>query len=283
VELLLVEEVADCRWRCLVRPARKMSKGERLIVEQGRFEAVIEEFIGNGLREVRFIAKDGFWPSLERWGQPPLPPYILKARRDFEGQSLFEAGDQPGDRERYQTVYAAHDGSVAAPTAGLHFTEQLLDELRAKGVETAACTLHVGPGTFLPVKTERVEDHPMHTERFSLDEDFCRSVANCRANGGRIVAVGTTSVRTLEAAALQAAALEAGLLKPQETSTRLMILPGFEFRLTDALLTNLHLTRSTLLMLVAALAGREFILEAYAEAVREGYRFYSYGDAMLIV
>jgi S-adenosylmethionine:tRNA ribosyltransferase-isomerase len=278
VELLLVEEVADGRWRCLVRPARKIGKGVRLIVEQGRFEAIVEEFLGDGLREVSFLAPDGFWAALRRWGQPPLPPYILKARRDFEGSTLFDAGDQPGDRERYQTVYAVHDGSVAAPTAGLHFTEELLAGLRASGVKQAHCTLHVGPGTFLPVKTERVEDHPMHAERFSLDEGLCRAVEQCRTNGGRIVAVGTTSVRALETAML-----DGGPLKPQETATRLMILPGFEFRLTDALLTNFHLPRSTLLMLVSALAGREFILEAYREAVREGYRFYSYGDAMLIV
>jgi S-adenosylmethionine:tRNA ribosyltransferase-isomerase len=202
--------------------------------------------------------------ALERCGHVPLPPYVRRA-------------DEPADRERYQTVYARERGSVAAPTAGLHFTEAVLERLRARGIETAEIVLHVGPGTFRPVTAERVEDHRVQPEPFVLPRETAEAVALARARGGRVVAVGTTTVRTLEGSVDAGGGLAAAAAE-----TALVIVPGFPFRVVDALVTNFHLPRSSLLLLVAAFAGRERVLAAYAEAVAKGYRFYSYGDAMLI-
>jgi S-adenosylmethionine:tRNA ribosyltransferase-isomerase len=204
-------------------------------------------------------------PHLERLGHVPLPPYIHRP-------------DTPEDRERYQTVYARNPGAVAAPTAGLHFTDRLLEEIAAAGIEIARVTLHVGIGTFKPVTAERIEDHHMERERYEIDEEAADTIRRTRERGGRIVAVGTTVVRTLESAAR----LSRGEVLPGAGSTGIFITPGFQFQVVDVLLTNFHLPGSTLLMLVSAFAGRERILAAYGEAIREGYRFYSYGDAMLV-
>ncbi|RMD80769.1 MAG: tRNA preQ1(34) S-adenosylmethionine ribosyltransferase-isomerase QueA, partial [Gammaproteobacteria bacterium] len=207
----------------------------------------------------------GAWELLERYGEVPLPPYIRRPAA-------------PRDRERYQTVYARHPGAVAAPTAGLHFDPPLLQALEARGVGLAWVTLHVGAGTFQPVRAERVEEHRLHAEAFAVPEATCRRVAETRARGGRVVAVGTTAVRALESAWDEAA----GALRPRRGETRLFIYPGYRFRAVDALLTNFHLPRSSLLMLVCAFAGREQVLAAYRHAVARGYRFFSYGDAMLL-
>jgi S-adenosylmethionine:tRNA ribosyltransferase-isomerase len=213
---------------------------------------------------VRLEATGEPWALLDRLGHTPLPPYVTRP-------------DRAEDRERYQTVYARERGSVAAPTAGLHFTPALLDGLAERGVEMAEVVLHVGPGTFRPVKGERVEEHRVDPEPFEIPTETVAAIARTKARGGRIVAVGTTSVRTLEGAAR-----DDGTLQPCRGETDCVIVPGFRFRVVDALVTNFHLPRSSLLLLVAAFAGRERVLAAYAEAIREQYRFYSYGDAMLI-
>jgi S-adenosylmethionine:tRNA ribosyltransferase-isomerase len=215
-------------------------------------------------RRVRLEARGDVWDTVERLGHTPLPPYVTRA-------------DRPEDRARYQTVYARERGSVAAPTAGLHFTPALLERLAARGVERAELVLHVGPGTFRPVKAENVEDHRVDPEPFVVPEESAERIAAARRRGGRIVCVGTTSVRVLASRARADGRVEAGA-----GETDCVIVPGFRFRATDALVTNFHLPRSSLLLLVAAFAGRERVLAAYAEAVRLGYRFYSYGDAMLI-
>jgi S-adenosylmethionine:tRNA ribosyltransferase-isomerase len=217
---------------------------------------------------VRIESEDGrIDDALERVGRPPLPPYI---RRDAQAA-------QHDDRERYQTVYASRPGAIAAPTAGLHFTNELLAELESAGAERAFVTLHVGLGTFQPVSVERVEEHRLHEESFELPPSTARAVAAARRRGSRVVAVGTTVVRTLESSSIGE-----GLVEPRNGRSALFIYPGFRFRVVDAMITNFHLPRSTLLMLVSAFAGRERILEAYREAVDRDYRFYSYGDAMLI-
>ncbi len=282
VELLFLEPEAAGRgagterWRALARPSKKLREGEVLEVEAGG-SLVLGEALGRGEWVVE-PAGDGGEPIrvlLERAGEMPLPPYILKRR-----SALHEARTDPTDRERYQTVYAREDGSVAAPTAGLHFTGELLEELRARGVRSAAVTLHVGAGTFLGMdEGTEVESHVMHEEWYSIPEETAAAVREAREAGGRIVAVGTTAVRALESAWDK----EAGGLRPGPGSTRLMIAPGYRFRAVDAMVTNFHLPRSTLLLLVCAFTGRERLLHGYGVAVAARYRFFSYGDAMLLL
>jgi S-adenosylmethionine:tRNA ribosyltransferase-isomerase len=266
-EILLVRDRGEGRWEAMVRPGRHLRPGQRLTIDDDLSVVVESEAIAeDGRRRVRLLSKrrdvEG---ALARCGHVPLPPYIRRA-------------DEPSDRERYQTVYARERGSVAAPTAGLHFTPSLLARLAERGVGRAELVLHVGPGTFQPVKVSRVEDHRVASEAYSLPPETAAALARARARGGRVVAVGTTSVRALESTAGADGTVAAG-----EGETDLVVRPGHRFRAVDVLLTNFHLPRSSLLLLVAAFAGREAVLRAYAEAVRERYRFYSYGDAMLIV
>lgn len=260
VEVVLVRPLAEKNeWLALVHPGRKIGVGERLLFDEGlTAETTARGTFGE--RTLRFDYPGDLYDVFYRIGHTPLPPYIHRA-------------DETADRERYQTVFATHPGSAAAPTAGLHFTPEILEECRAAGADVAYLTLHVGLGTFQPVRTERVEDHHLHSERFTLDE---ASAAKLRA-ARRRVAVGTTSVRTLESAA-RGAGLAAAV-----GETDIYIYPGFEFHATDAMLTNFHLPRSSLLLLVSAFAGREFTLDAYRHAVAERYRFFSYGDCMLIL
>lgn len=266
-ELLLVEPAGDGTWWALARPGRKLGPGA--LVDLGppdrgwSLEAEVVEVRGDGRRRVRFSAPVEEW--LDDVGQIPLPPYVERPA-DAE------------DRDAYQTVWARHPGAVAAPTAGLHFSEEILAALDARGVERASVTLHVGPGTFRPVKVERVEDHRMDEERWEVPPATAERITLARRRGGRVVAVGTTVVRTLESAAR-----DDGHVPPGSGRTDLFLRPGSRFRAVDALVTNFHLPRSTLVMLVCAFAGRERVLDAYREAVRGGYRFYSYGDAMFLL
>lgn len=263
VELLLLEEKREGIWDCLAKPARRLRVGEKVLFEGNRYAEVLE--VGeDGHRTVAFHPVDSFFDWLEETGKIPLPPYI---HREAEQE----------DRIRYQTVFAKHNGAVAAPTAGLHFTEKLMDELRAKGVEIANVTLHVGIGTFRPVTVENLEEHQMHYERYSVTEETAEQLNNIHKNGGRIIAVGTTSVRTLETVTD-----ENGIIHAGAGSTNIFIKPPYSYKAVDALITNFHLPGSTLMMLVSALAGRENILSAYKEAVEQRYRLFSYGDAMFI-
>jgi S-adenosylmethionine:tRNA ribosyltransferase-isomerase len=279
--------------------------GDRLVFKKGELEAEVEAYgpQGGGERLLRFHWTGDWWECLEKHGHTPLPPYILKARKHLEAdRAAAELPEEPGDRERYQTVYAGSDrGSVAAPTAGLHFSDELLERLEQRGIRRVFLNLRVGAGTFQPVKTEDVESHPMHEEYFEIPEETARAVNQAKSEGRRIVAVGTTVVRALETAALpmrgegggpgltdvfrgekpEFAAAD-GVARALSGWTRLLIAPGFPFRLVDALVTNFHLPRSTLLLLVSALADREKILSAYENAVENEYRFYSYGDCSLI-
>ena len=269
VEFLLLEKMGNGTWETLVQKSKRRKNGSRYVFFDGETEIARAEIAAGDAPsspEFRFLAFDRLIDDdwLDRYGHIPLPPYI---KRD----------DAPMDTDRYQTVYAAETGSAAAPTAGLHFTQALLDRLTACGIETVFLTLHVGLGTFLPVRGERVEDHRMHRETFFIDGQAAARIEAAKSQGRKIVAVGTTSVRTLESA------WDSGKLKRGEGSTAIFIYPGYTFNAADALFTNFHTPESTLLMLAAAFAGRELILESYAEAVREGYRFFSYGDAMLIV
>ncbi|HVS19649.1 MAG TPA: tRNA preQ1(34) S-adenosylmethionine ribosyltransferase-isomerase QueA, partial [Planctomycetota bacterium] len=274
VELLLLEREPGGRWRSLVKPAGRLGPGERLELEGGALAArLVERARGadGALAPEWWLTLEGDGDPealIERHGRMPLPPYILRARG--------ETPDEPGDRDAYQTVFARAPGAVAAPTAGLHFTPELLAALAARGVERAHVTLHVGLGTFQPVAVEDTDAHRMHSERYELSEATARAVEAARARGGRVVAVGTTSVRVLESCAD-----DEGRLRPGSGDTALFLVPGARFRVVDALLTNFHLPRSTLLMLVSAFAGRERVLRLYAEAIERGYRFYSYGDAQL--
>jgi len=265
-EFLLVEKMGDKEWKTLVPRAKRRKPGSRYAFFDTEGAEIARAEITGGEGEFRFLEFDhpidDAW--LDRYGHIPLPPYI---RRD----------DAPADADRYQTVYAAATGSSAAPTAGLHFTRSLLDRLAAAGIESVFLTLHVGLGTFMPVRSTHIEDHVMHRETFSIDEQTAAKIEQARAAGRKIVAVGTTSVRTLESA------WDAGKLRVGEGETSIFIYPGYQFKAVDALFTNFHTPESTLLMLVAAFAGRDLILESYAEAIGEGYRFFSYGDAMLIV
>jgi len=267
VELFLTRQESEDTWQALVRPGRKIRTGEILVFGEGQLEAEVLGRGAYGLRRVHLTAASGtIEETIDRLGHVPLPPYISRP-------------DEASDRETYQTVYAKARGAVAAPTAGLHFTESILDRLRARGIETAEITLHVGLGTFQPVHAERIENHQMEPERFEIPPSAAEAVNRALGDGRRVVTVGTTSVRTLEHVAL----LHGGRIEPGRGETSLFIYPGFNFQVTRALITNFHLPRSTLLMLVSAFAGRELILGAYRHAVAEGYRFYSYGDCMLIV
>jgi len=256
-------------WRALVRPGRKIMPGERLYFgpeEAPELEAEVVERGEFGERILRFLPVPDFFARLEQLGHVPLPPYI-------------DRPDTPEDRERYQTVFARETGSVAAPTAGLHFTPEILERIRERGVETASVTLHVGLGTFAPIRTEVVEEHRLHTEGYQISEETAAKIALAKQQGRRVVAVGTTTVRTLE----YAAALDPeGRITAHTGEADIFIFPGYRFRVVDALLTNFHLPRSTLLMLVCAFAGRARVLRAYEHAVRERYRFFSYGDCMFI-
>jgi S-adenosylmethionine:tRNA ribosyltransferase-isomerase len=295
VEVLLARQVLrePNEWECLVRPGRKIGVGERLVFgERDQLQAEVISRGEFGERRIRFAtgaaaaqegcalpdsrgrlslqepyppAADGFFELVEKIGHVPLPPYIARA-------------DAAGDRERYQTVYARERGSVAAPTAGLHFTGEILGRMRERGIETAEVTLHVGLGTFQPVRVERVEEHRLHSEEYSISEEAAAKINRARREGRRIVAVGTTTVRTLEYAAQQGV----GEIRPEAGEANIFIYPGFKFRVVGALLTNFHLPQSTLLMLVCALGGKENVMRAYEHAVREQYRFYSYGDCMLV-
>ena len=269
VEVLLTRQLGPLEWQALVRPGRKIGLGEKLSFgANSELEAEVIARGEFGERTLRFTAVPDFFAAMEKLGHVPLPPYIARA-------------DRREDRERYQTVYARADlrGSVAAPTAGLHFTPEILERIRGRGIEIAEITLHVGLGTFQPVHVENVEEHKMHRESFHVSETAAREINRALEQGRRIVAVGTTTVRTLEHAARQNAE---GRISPGFGEAGIFIYPGFQFRVVGALLTNFHLPQSTLLMLVSALAGRENILRAYAHAVKERYRFFSYGDCMWI-
>jgi S-adenosylmethionine:tRNA ribosyltransferase-isomerase len=263
-ELLLVRELTDGTWLAMGHPGGKLKPGRRVTFGPDSTVEIVE-VLGGGLRRVKFTGPLDARATLDRYGEVPLPPYIRRTPR-------------PEDRERYQTVYATHDGSVAAPTAGLHFTPELLDRLRAKGVALAEVDLHVGPGTFKPVETDDLARHAMHAEPYRVSDRAAASINERRNAGGRVWAVGTTVVRTLETLAR-----DGGGIAPGAGETRLFIHPPYAFRAVDRLLTNFHLPRSTLLMLACAFGGYENVMRAYGEAVREEYRFYSYGDAMAIV
>ena len=261
-ELVLLRELGDDCWECLCRPGKRLREGAEVRFGDGELTATVEEVLPGGNRRVRFHYEGIFLEVLDRLGKMPLPPYIK---------------EELSDRERYQTVYSRELGSAAAPTAGLHFTKELLAQIEAMGVKVAYVTLHVGLGTFRPVKEDEIEDHPMHAEFCIIPERTARLVNETKRAGGRIVSVGTTSCRTLESFAK-----EDGTLEPCSGWTNIFIYPGYRFKCIDALVTNFHLPESTLIMLVSALAGREHVLHAYEVAVQERYRFFSFGDAMFI-
>ena len=261
-ELVLLRDLGDDCWECLCRPGKRLREGSEIIFGDGQLTATIEGILNGGNRKVCFHYEGIFLEVLDVLGKMPLPPYI---KEELE------------DRDRYQTVYARELGSAAAPTAGLHFTPELLDEIRAKGISVVPVTLHVGLGTFRPVKEDEIEQHEMHSEFCIIPADTAKAVNTCKDSGGRIIAVGTTSCRTLESFAD-----EGGHLSPCSGWTEIFIYPGYRFRCIDALITNFHLPESTLIMLVSALAGREHVLHAYEAAIRERYRFFSFGDAMFI-
>jgi S-adenosylmethionine:tRNA ribosyltransferase-isomerase len=272
VQIFLNREVEPDVWKALVRPGRKMKKGERVVFGEGELEAEIVARGEFGLRTVRFTSRDpaGVSAQIERLGHVPLPPYI-------------DREDDTEDRERYQTVFASRPGAVAAPTAGLHFTQAILSAIRARGVEICELTLDVGLGTFQPIHSETLEEHVMHAESYEISQQAAQQIQAAHSALRPIVAVGTTVVRALEDSALRAAERNVdALLLSGKAEARLFITPGFSFRVVNALLTNFHLPKSTLLALVSAFAGRERTLAAYRHAVEAGYRFYSYGDCMLI-
>ncbi len=263
VEILLLNRKSGGEWECLVKPGKKCRPGAVLEFGDGILEGEILDTTEDGGRIIRFRCDGIFEEVLDELGEMPLPPYIKHKLKD---------------KDRYQTVYARERGSAAAPTAGLHFTRGLMEEIENKGVAFAHVTLHVGLGTFRPVRAENVEDHHMHSEQYVIEPDQAERINRARQNGGRVICVGTTSVRTLESAAA-----EDGTLKAGSGSTDIFIYPGYRFKITDGLITNFHLPGSTLIMLVSAFAGRENVLNAYREAVKEKYRFFSFGDAMLVV
>lgn len=259
--LLLVDKSGDL-WECLVRPGRKLKPGAQVIFGDGQLTATVEEELNDGKRAVRFHYQGIFLEILEQLGRMPLPPYI---KAELQNQ------------ERYQTVYSKVVGSAAAPTAGLHFTPELLEQVREMGVKVCYVTLHVGLGTFRPVKAEEITDHEMHSEFCKISQETADIINETKRNGGRVICVGTTSCRTVESFAA-----EDGTMSERSGWTSIFIYPGYKFKVLDALITNFHLPQSTLIMLVSALAGREHVLAAYEEAVREKYRFFSFGDAMFI-
>ena len=262
VELVLLRDLVDGRWECLSRTGKKTRPGTELSFGDGELTATVEDVVEGGNRIVQFHYQGIFLEVLERLGKMPLPPYIKEELQDAE---------------RYQTVYSRELGSAAAPTAGLHFTKELLERIEAKGVRVCYVTLHVGLGTFRPVKEEEIEDHAMHSEFCIVPEETAEIVNETKRSGGRVIAVGTTSCRTLESFANEDGTLPAG-----SRWTEIFIYPGYRFKCIDALVTNFHLPESTLIMLVSALAGREHVLNAYETAVKERYRFFSFGDAMFI-
>jgi S-adenosylmethionine:tRNA ribosyltransferase-isomerase len=268
IEVLLVRQLGADTWEGLVRPGRKVPSGERIVFGEGELEACIEGRGPYGLRRLRFTSKDGFDEALTRLGHIPLPPYIKRA-------------DEPLDGERYQTVFARQGRAVAAPTAGLHFTSEILKRIRNRGTEIVEITLEVGLGTFEPIRSERVEDHPIHREAYEIPEATAAAINRAKREGRPVLAVGTTVVRALEDAAEKQLGKEP-VVTAGNAEASLLLYPGKRFRIVDQLLTNFHLPRSSLLALVAAFAGRENLLRAYEHAVGAGYRFYSYGDSMLI-
>ncbi len=267
VELLLLQRDESNVWRVLARPAKKLRVGTRIVFGKGELRAIVADLLELGQRSIELFYEGDLYDVLDRVGQTPLPPYIKRRSA--------ELGER--DRERYQTVYARQRGSVAAPTAGLHFTPNILRSLANRDIATAQLTLHVGYGTFQPIREEAIEDHRMEHERYSVPEETVAAVDAARSRGGRVVAVGTTTVRALESATLASGELKAGPAK-----TELFITPGFQFRVVDGLLTNFHLPKSSLLLLVSAFGGVEPVRRAYRKAVQERYRFYSYGDCMLL-
>ncbi|MBQ3575499.1 MAG: tRNA preQ1(34) S-adenosylmethionine ribosyltransferase-isomerase QueA [Clostridia bacterium] len=260
-EILLLKQLAPKKWETLVRPGKKLKPGAQVLFGGGRLVATIVETTADGGRIVDFECEGSMEAALDELGEMPLPPYIHEKLEN---------------RDRYQTVYAKQEGSAAAPTAGLHFTPELMDKIRAKGVEIVPVLLHVGLGTFRPVKVDNIEEHEMHSEYFEVTEEAAERINAARERGNRVIAVGTTSVRTLESAA------ENGKLLPKRGDTKIFIRPGYKWQMVDALITNFHLPGSTLLMLVSALYDREHMLDAYNIAVKDEYRFFSFGDAMFI-
>ena len=262
IEFLLLKRIDGDLWEVMVRPGRRLKPGTKVVFGNGLLRAEILDVLEGGNRKVKFEYDGIFNEILDQIGLMPLPPYIKEKLED---------------KNRYQTVYAKYEGSAAAPTAGLHFTDELLEQIKEKGIEISNVTLHVGIGTFRPVKVENVEEHAMHTEHFYIKEEDVEKINKTKKNGGRIIAVGTTSCRVLESIAD-----EDGMVKAVEGDTNIFIYPGYKFKCIDNLITNFHLPQSTLIMLVSALAGREFIMDAYKHAVEEKYRFFSFGDAMFI-
>lgn len=263
VELLLLKNIQGDQWEVLAKPAKRLKVGSHISFGDGRLKAIIKEELDHGGRIVEFSYEGIFLEVLESLGEMPLPPYIHEKLED---------------RDHYQTVYAKENGSAAAPTAGLHFTEELLSKIEAKGVKLVYLTLHVGLGTFRPVSVDNVEEHQMHSEFYSLSPEAAQTLKDVKANGGRIVAVGTTSIRTLETIGNKFA----GQIEADSGWTNIFIKPGYQFKIVDAFSTNFHLPKSTLVMLVSAFAGRDFILDAYKHAVDKHYRFFSFGDAMFV-
>ncbi len=262
VEFLLLKRLTDTEWEVMVKPGKKARVGDIVEFGEGLLSAEIKEVLLGGNRRVAFNFTGIFEEVLDSLGEMPLPPYITETLED---------------RERYQTVYSKHNGSAAAPTAGLHFTKELMEKIESKGVKIAYVTLHVGLGTFRPVKVDNILEHDMHSEYFFVEDEEAEKINSTKLAGKRVIAVGTTSSRTLESIAE-----EDGLIKATSGWTDIFIYPGYKFKIVDALITNFHLPESTLIMLVSALAGREFVLSAYEEAIKERYRFFSFGDAMLI-
>lgn len=262
IEVLLLKRNADDVWECLVKPGKKARTGARIVFGEGLLVGEIVDVIEDGNRMIKFHYEGIFEEILDKLGQMPLPPYITHKLQD---------------KNRYQTVYARNEGSAAAPTAGLHFTKELLEKIKEKGVNVVSITLHVGLGTFRPVKVDKIEEHHMHTETFNISKEAADTINRTRAAGGRVIAVGTTSCRTLESAAA-----DDGTIPARSGDTDIFIYPGYKFKAIDCLITNFHLPESTLIMLVSALAGRDNIMNAYETAVKERYRFFSFGDAMFI-
>ncbi|MDD4389610.1 MAG: tRNA preQ1(34) S-adenosylmethionine ribosyltransferase-isomerase QueA [Eubacteriales bacterium] len=269
VEFLLIKTLPDGRWETMVRPGKRVKEGDVISFSEDKlFQAVVEGYGDEGTRIVRFEYEGIFFERLEEIGKMPLPPYIKRESTQK-------------DKDRYQTVYSLIDGSVAAPTAGLHFTEELLEKAKKKGVKIAEVTLHVGIGTFRPVKCDIIEEHTMHFEEYEITSESAQIINETKSTGGRIICVGTTSCRTIESAAEPYE--DDFRVKPGFGSTGIFIYPGYEFKILDSLITNFHLPKSTLLMLISALYNKEDILKAYSIAIDEKYRFFSYGDAMLII
>lgn len=264
VEFLLLKRIEGDTWEAMVRPGNKLKPGSKVVFGNGLLKATILEVLEGGNRKVEFEYDGIFNEILDQIGLMPLPPYITEASRE--------------DNEKYQTVYAKYEGSAAAPTAGLHFTEELLEKIKEKGIEVANVTLHVGIGTFRPVKVETVEEHEMHSEHYYIKKEDADKINKAKLNGNRVIAVGTTSCRVLESVAD-----EKGLVKEIEGDTSIFIYPGYKFKCIDSLITNFHLPESTLIMLVSSLAGKDFIMKAYNEAVEKKYKFFSFGDAMIIL